>query len=134
MCIKQPENGITGELPWRGSEWLGFSGENLSAVIDFGAEESFSKVMVDVLEDTVSWIYLPKSVEVFSSDDGINFKSLDKIYAEEIKQLKRRLMLDVGNTTCRFLKIVAENKAIIPVGSPGENNPAWLFVGEITVE
>src|SRR6185436_15135211 len=76
-------NGITGDLPWRGSDWLGFSGDNLVAVIDFGKAETFSKIIIDVLQDTTSWIYLPKAAEVFSSDDGINFKSLGIISSEE---------------------------------------------------
>ncbi len=127
-------NGITGDLPWRGSDWLGFSGENLAAVIDFGKEETFSKIILDVLQDTTSWIYLPGRVEIFSSDDEINFKSLGIISPEEIKQMKRQLIFHLGNVKSRFIKIIAGNKGIIPVGSPGENKPAWLFADEIIVE
>ncbi|MEP7169390.1 MAG: FN3 associated domain-containing protein, partial [Bacteroidota bacterium] len=127
-------NGIIGDLPWKSSDWLGFSGDNLIATIDFGKQENFSSVIVDALEANTSWIYLPKSVEVFSSDDGINFKTLKKISSEEIKQMKRKLILNVGNSKAQFIKIVAENFGIIPDGLAGVNNPAWLFVDEIIVE
>lgn len=127
-------NGITGDLPWRGSDWLGFSGDNLVAVIDFGKTETYSKIIIDVLQDTTSWIYLPKSAEAFSSDDGTNFKSLGKISSGDIMQMKRQLTFNTGNSQSRFIKIIAENKGIIPLGSHGENNPAWLFADEIIVE
>ncbi|MEO5572257.1 MAG: family 20 glycosylhydrolase [Bacteroidia bacterium] len=127
-------NGITGDLPWRGSDWLGFTGEHLDAVIDFGVEETFSKITLDVLEDSVSWIYLPKSVEVFSSDDGIYFKSLVKISADAIKLMKRKLIFETGTIHARYIKVIAENAGVIPAGCPGAGNAAWLFVDEIGVE
>jgi hexosaminidase len=127
-------NGITGDLPWRGNDWLGFSGENLEAVIDFGKEENFSKIELEVLQDTVSWIYLPKNAEVFISDDGINFKSVKKIDAEQIKLMNSHLIFAIENTKARYLKVYAENFGIIPEGSHGANNPAWLFADEIIVE
>ncbi|MBK6838202.1 MAG: hypothetical protein IPG90_07915 [Bacteroidetes bacterium] len=71
-------NGVTGNLPWNGSDWLGFSGKNLDATIDLGNPVTFTKVSIDVLQDESSWIYLPASVEVLVSDDGISFKPMKK--------------------------------------------------------
>ncbi|MFI5219965.1 MAG: family 20 glycosylhydrolase [Bacteroidia bacterium] len=127
-------NGVTGSLPWRGADWLGFSGNNMEAIIDFEEEENISSVTIDVLEDNVSWVHLPKSAEVFSSNDGINFTPVKKVTTEEINQMKRKLILSTGEIKTRFIKVIAENAGAIPEGFAGAGNPAWLFVDEIGVE
>lgn len=97
-------NGVTGNLPWNGSDWLGWSGKNLDATIDLSRPVTFTKVSVDVLQDEASWIYLPTSVEVLVSDDGVIFKSLKKISSSEIKPGQRLITLNLGRTTAKFVK------------------------------
>ncbi|MCX6257995.1 MAG: family 20 glycosylhydrolase [Bacteroidia bacterium] len=127
-------DGIWGIIPWFGMEWLGFSGKDLDAVIDLGSEQSVSKITVDVLNAENSWIYLPASVEALISGDGINFTSIKKVSADEIKRLNRAVVMDIPPSKARYVKIVAKNLGKIPVGKPGEGNDAWLFVDEIAVE
>ncbi len=127
-------NGVIGNLPWNGSDWLGWSGKNLDATIDLSRPVTFTKVSVDVLQDEASWIYLPTSVEVLVSDDGVSFKSLKKISSSEIKPGQRLITLNLGRTTAKFVKVIAENIGTIPNGKAGEGNPAWLFCDEIMVE
>lgn len=127
-------NGVTGSLPWNGSDWLGFKGTNLDATIDLADVRSFTTVSIDALRDENSWIYFPKSVEVKVSDDGKNYRSLKKINADEIDRDKRVISLSVGQVSARYVRIIAENTGIIPAGQAGEGNPAWLFVDEIMVE
>lgn len=127
-------NGVIGNLPWNGSDWLGWSGKNLDATIDLSRPVTFTKVSVDVLQDEASWIYLPASVEVLVSDDGLSFKSLKKISSAEIKPGQRLITLILGRTTAKFVKVIAENIGTIPNGKAGEGNPAWLFCDEIMVE
>lgn len=127
-------NGVTGNLPWNGSDWLGFSGKNLDATIDLGNPVTFTKVSIDVLQDESSWIYLPASVEVLVSDDGVSYKPVKKVLAAEMKPGQRLITLNLGRTTAKFVKVIAENAGIIPSGKPGEGNPAWLLTDEILVE
>ncbi|HRH65637.1 MAG TPA: family 20 glycosylhydrolase [Bacteroidia bacterium] len=127
-------NGVTGSIPWNGSDWLGFRGKNLEASIDLGRPVLFTKVSVDVLQDEGSWIYLPSSVEVHVSDDGIKYEPLKKVLSAEFQPGQRTITLATGRTKARYIKLIAENSGTIPAGKPGEGNPAWLFADEIMVE
>jgi hexosaminidase len=71
-------DGISGRIPWNGSEWLGFSGNDLTATIDLGSKQALTKVKVGLLDDQGSWIYLPKLVEIKVSNDGNTFTSAGK--------------------------------------------------------
>jgi hexosaminidase len=127
-------DGVTGQLPWVGKEWLGFEGTDFDAVVDLGSVQKFSKVIVDLLDAQISWIYLPKSIEIFISDDGINFTSLKKFGAEEIIKQKRAITFELGNQSASYVKVVAGNYGKIPAGMPGAGENAWLFVDEISIE
>lgn len=127
-------DGIKGMIPWYGKEWLGFKGTDCDAIVDLGKTDTFSKVTIDVLNDEGSWIYLPKKVELYISDDGINFTKVKDVQESEIAEMKREIVLDAGEVSARYVRIVAENFGIVPSGKPGEGHSAWLFVDEITIE
>ncbi|MCK9617423.1 MAG: glycoside hydrolase family 20 protein [Lentimicrobiaceae bacterium] len=127
-------DGILGRIPWYGGEWLGFNGKNCEAILDLEKTTKISKVIVDVLNAESSWIYLPKSIEVFISPDGVNFTSVKKISEKEIVEMQRKMILETDGLQTRYLKIVVENNGKIPDGKPGAGYDAWLFVDEILVE
>lgn len=126
-------NGITGNLPWMGSDWLGFLGENFEATIDLGKEMSISRVGIDVLRDENSWIYYPKGAEVFLSTDGINFSSIKKAEESEMNPEQRLIQISFEKTKARWVKVLALNHGIIQKDRPGEGQPAWLLVDEISI-
>jgi hexosaminidase len=117
-------DGVTGDLPWIDSEWLGFQGKNLDATIDLGKSETVSKVSVDVLEDQEGKIYLPKKITLMLSDDGKNFHEASSLDYDQVQSMKRNMVMKISPSAARFVRVVAEN-------SDGVN---WLFADEITVE
>jgi hexosaminidase len=122
-------------LPWNGSEWLGFEGGDLNAVVDLGVKENFSTITLGVLNDNGSWIYLPQKVEVFLSDDGKNFKTAGSVKFDDIKNSGgRKAIVNVGNANARYIKVVATNFGTIPDAKEGSGHPAWLFADEISIE
>ncbi|MFS8082172.1 MAG: family 20 glycosylhydrolase, partial [Ginsengibacter sp.] len=115
------------------TEWLGFLGTNLEAIIDLGQIDSVHMVSLYTLDQKGSWIYLPKEVDVCFSSDGKNFD------LHQVKKLNptvdfgiRKIDLPAKGFT-RWIKIIAKNAGIIPVGFPGAGNPAWLFADEVEV-
>lgn len=127
-------DGVKGILPWSGRDWLGFLGEDLNATIEFKDEEKISKVILDVLNAEHSWIYLPIEIEVFVSNDGINFKSVKKVDKEYIFKYERNVEINFDKASAKYVKIVAKNFGKIPQGNPGEGEDSWLFVDEISIE
>jgi hexosaminidase len=117
-------DGVTGNLPWIPSEWLGFQGEDLEAVIDLGSELRVSRVTLDVLKDEAGRIYLPREVSVFTSKDGIDFVPAGTLDEKEINKMQRKLRVQFPPVSTKWIKVVAKNR----------NGKDWLFIDEIAVE
>ncbi len=129
-------NGINGTLrAW--NNWIGITGSDLDPVIDFGATTEFSKVTTNFLNSKTSWIYPPRSIEIFVSEDGQNFTSLGKktIDAEGLQgNTVETTMFSTPGAKGRYLKLVAQTFGAIPENASGAGNNAWLFLDEIIVE
>lgn len=126
-------DGVTGDIPWKGSEWLGFSGDTLDATIDLGKVMAIEEVSVSLLYDPGSWIY-PSSPEIYYSEDGINYtkggcSAFTLIVTKEM--LEKKTYKCMGKA--RYIKVIAAALPKITQGNPGEGKPAWLFVSEIEV-
>ncbi|MBK6398219.1 MAG: family 20 glycosylhydrolase [Bacteroidetes bacterium] len=126
-------NGIVGNLPWNGNDWLGFQKTGIDATIDLEIVREITQVNVDVLNDSVSWIYPPASIEVLVSEDNIEFASVGKLNSDEIKKSGRLTSIKFAKRSARYVKVVATTKGKIEAGAPGAGNDAWIMVDEIQV-
>ncbi len=124
-------NGIQNEkgLAWS-SEFLGFSGKDVEAVIDLGKTEITTGIKLHAFEQQASWIYFPLFVNASFSEDGINFS--DQIELKRTGNIYSAVI--IKETAARYIKVFAKNTGIISIGNPGSGNPAWLFVDEIEVQ
>ena len=50
----------------------------MEVVADLGAIRTLGAVTIGCLSDNTSWIFLPLSVELFSSEDGENYSELSR--------------------------------------------------------
>jgi hexosaminidase len=129
-------NGVTGNIKTWGS-WVGLVNHDIDPVIDFGAQVSFDRVKARYVNSKVSWIYPPRAVEVYVSDDGKNFRLLasQKIPAETMSGITvENVVLETPGAKGRYLKFVAKTFGVIPENAAGAGNGAWLFVDEVVVE
>ncbi len=129
-------NGVTGNIKTWGS-WVGLVNHDIDPVIDLGAPTDFSKVTTHYVNSKVSWIYPPRSVEVYGSDDGQNFTLLARqdIPAESMSGISvETVNLETPGAKARYLKFVAKTFGVIPEGAAGAGNGAWLFVDEVVIE
>lgn len=127
-------DGLIGNRSKFGRDWLGFSGKDLNTTINLGKTETISKVILCVLESKGSWIYFPKKIEVFLSNDGKNFESVSELSLPEIQDVKGEVVLEVNSRKAQFVKVIATNFGKIPDGNPGAGSEAWLFIDEIGIE
>ncbi len=120
----------------RSNEFLGFLGKDLDAIIDLGQIQEIRLIKLYLLEQQGSWIYLPSKFEVFTSDDGVNFKIIENTDAPKEQPGERIRSFEAGFATLktRFIRVLATNFGTIPSGKPGAGNPAWLFADEIEVK
>ena len=127
-------DGMNGNPSKFGRDWLGFSGKDLIATIDLEKVEPISKIKLNVLKSTGSWIYYPKEIEFLASEDGLKFISIKNFSYTEIEKLNGTIEGMFKNVKAKYIKIIAKNLGIIPDGNPGAGANAWLFIDEISIE
>lgn len=127
-------DGVKGDLLRFGKNWLGFSGKDVEATIDYGSSTSFEKVSLNTFNGESSWIYLPREIQFLVSNDGVSFTIIRTISQEQIAKQNGELVESFPKTTARYLKVIVKNYGTIPDGKPGAGNEAWLFMDEISVE
>lgn len=129
-------NGVTGDIKTWGN-WVGLVNRDIDPVIDLGKPTSFSRVTTHFVNSKVSWIYPPRGVEIYVSDDGQQFRLLasKEIPAETMEGITvETVVLDAPGAQGRYLKFVAKTFGVIPENAAGAGNGAWLFIDEVIVE
>ncbi len=116
--------------------WLGFEGEDLNVTIDLGGIQEINRIVASFLHNPGSWIYLPREIEFFVSDNGVDFKLINSIDNSEQENLINNGILEFSSDqigSARFIRVNAKNYGGLPDHHPGAGSPAWLFVDEILV-
>ena len=127
-------NGVNGGNQRYGDkEWLGFWGEDLEITIDLGELKTIKTFVSRFYNATGQWIYAPKKVSLYSSEDGKKYAPLKNVELENDKIIID-VYLDFNKINARFIKIVIPNYGIIPEGKQGAGNKAWTFIDEIIIE
>ena len=128
-------NGIIGSINrFNDGEWLGFNGKDFETVMQFNKTESLQNVQLHFFQSKGSWVYLPTSVEILSSMDGVNFTSVAKqTHFEKAKDGQFTLHMATPVAQAKYLKIIAKCLDKIPAGNTGAGSPAWLFMDEVMV-
>ena len=127
-------NGINGsDQRYGDKEWLGFWGDDLEITIDLGELTTIKTFKSRFYSATGQWIYAPKKVSLYSSEDGKTYAPLKNVELENDKIIID-VYLDFNKINTRFIKIVIPNYGIIPEGKQGAGNKAWTFIDEIIIE
>ena len=117
--------------------WLGYEGENMTATLDLGAVKQIHNVVVGALEDTNSYIFFPKGVEVKTSTDGQSFRSIQKLEIPLAKaphpSTTKSFLLDFESIAARYVQVHVKGTLKNPTwhANPGAKN--WIFIDEILV-
>lgn len=132
-------DGLIGEANYY-YNWLGFEGNEFEAVVDLKEKTEINSIRADFLQEVKSWIWLPKVVEYFVSDDGKSFTKVGEVknIIDEKKEgiFTEPFICKVKNIKARFVKVKTKSLIHCPRWHIGYNNDtgkAWLFVDEIVV-
>lgn len=131
---------LYGTENYRIGGWQGWSGD-MEVVIDLKSEKSIVRVGVDCLENMRSWIFFPKSVDVYCSADGKDYKKFGTVENKEFAPTLARQEESVKHTfsvnneaTCRYIKVKANNFGPLPSWHVSAGEQAWLFADEIEIQ
>lgn len=125
-------NGLEGHHRFNDSQWLGFSGKDLDAVIDLGKLTAVSAIGINVLNYHWQRMWAPKQLRFMVSVDGKTFK---EIYTQENFDINgiNKVRARFPKQQVRYVRLIGENVGIIPKGEYGEGEKAWLMADEITI-
>ncbi len=130
-------DGIYGTVNWRLGGWQGYQACDFVAVLDYHKEISFTEVGANFLQDTRSWIVMPKEFEVFTSLDGVTYASIglvkQTVPVDNMETLTRPMVIKT-KTKARFVKFVARNYGTLPAWHESAGEKAYVFVDEVWVK
>lgn len=121
-------DGILGNRPWKGSDWLGFQKSQVVFVLDLQSTKSISSASLSFLNANSSWIYLPKTIEVLVSNDGIDWESANTVNVEQ--ELQKIEIKQVA----QYIKFVVKAMKTIPKGMIGAGFTPWTFIDEVLLD
>jgi hypothetical protein len=119
--------------------WLGYQGEHLTAVFDFGERQTFQNAYVHCLENNNPWIFKPAALKAWHSDDGVQFKPCGSRNFEQNTSMgmQQTHLLSLAleqPVQARYIKIQVQSPLKNPAWHPSAGQPCWIFVDEVVVE
>ncbi|MFC2125925.1 DUF4838 domain-containing protein [Bacteroidota bacterium] len=121
------------------ANWLGFEGNDLEAIIDFGDPIRLTEASCAFLQVTNHVVFFPKSVTYYFSNDGENFIRLGRVRNKRplTKQSKvndiQYFPISFYPKKIRYMKVVGENMGEPPVWHHAAGTSSWIFIDEIEV-
>ncbi|MFB6454026.1 family 20 glycosylhydrolase [Chitinophaga sp. Hz27] len=125
-------NGIAGTHRFNDGQWLGFSKRNLEAVVDLGSAQPIRVVATNVLNYHWQKMWAPSSLEFQYSIDGVHYLPLVKTKTFLVNGINN-VRLQVKPVKARYIRVLAVNKGIIPVGEYGAGGNSMMLLDEIIV-
>lgn len=118
--------------------WLGYEGEHMEATLDMGSAVKVSSVSVHCMENNGSWIFVPKGIEVSTSNDGVHYQKSGYVTFPVNKKMGLQLpyLLDCplhAPVQARYVRVKVISLLKNPPWHPGKGQKCWIFVDELTV-
>lgn len=129
---------IRGGNNFKNGAWQGYEGIDFQAVVDLGFEQRVRRAGAGFLQDAGSWIWMPDSVTVEVSRDGVNFleagRAVNTVADTAWGGISGDFTVELHNVSVRYIRVHAYNRSVVPEWHVGAGGKAWIFVDEILVE
>jgi hexosaminidase len=132
-------DGFLGGGDFQDGLWVGWQGADMDATIDLQQPMPLHTVRVRFLQQSGSWLLLPRHVRFAVSDDGKRWRTVqDTPIAPQpmnLDTLVREVRFEaVSPVAARYLRVTAQNFGPLPAGHEGAGQPAYVFTDEILVQ
>lgn len=121
------------------SNWLGFEGNDMEAVIDLGEVQELESVSTAFLQVTNHVVFFPTVVQYSYSTDNKIFTNLGRIKNDRPLTKKSKVNeiryfdLKFDKVKARYIKIVGRNMKEPPYWHHAAGTPAWIFADEVII-
>lgn len=127
-----------GTTNFQNGEWQGFEGIDLEAIINLEKETLINKLTLTTLNDPNVWIFMPRKVSFYISNNGINFTKVAEVDndlpVETTQLIIKKFETELIQQNARFIKVFAESVRYCPQWHKGAGYKCWLFADELTIE
>lgn len=117
--------------------WMGFNGKDFDARLTFKKAQEISQVTVSLLSNPGAWIFAPRQIEIYTSNDGKQFTLHQEMKYAPTKSDdpggQRYEAIRFPTLKTKYLRVLIKDHPI-PEWHPGKGTPAWLFVDELIFE
>lgn len=127
---------IRGGNNYRNGLWQGYYHVPLEAIINLGKSTKIKSLSIGFLQDQNSWIFMPESVDFYSSTTGKNYKKIGTVENQVSQKEENPISKDFKVTTninAKYIKVVAHNPGLCPEWHKGVGNKSWIFADEIII-
>lgn len=115
--------------------WVGTWGKDYDVVLDLGSQTDFNSININFLDEEGSWIFLPKDVKFYISNDKQQWQEIPNVIKQNVKDNPKVVNYSVNSTeNARYIKIFAKSIGNCPDNHPGKGYPSHLFADEIEVK
>ncbi|MFZ1453945.1 MAG: GH92 family glycosyl hydrolase [Ferruginibacter sp.] len=129
---------IRGEADWRKGNWQGYQKADMDVVIDLQKPTSVSAVTIGLLQDTRSWIVMPRQIIVEVSDDNTVFKQVyvgeNYLPIEDLTAQVKNIEATFSAITARYVRVKALQYGKMPALHEGVGGDTHIFADEIKVK
>ena len=131
-------DGKLGSLNFRDGNWQGFWGKHAEVTIEFENQQLINQISAQFYHYINSWIFRPESMEVFTSENGINWISKGNTRTEIQKKTRGKMIVPMtinfkNPLHVKFIKMKAQNILQVPGWHEAAGADAWLFIDEIKI-
>ena len=131
-------DGSLGSDDYKDGHWQGFYGIDADLELDFGKYQKVNALNIGFLVNAHDWILRPNEIEVYTSNDGKNYKPYKSFTLTAETPLTGnhtfRERFELPSLSTRYLRIVVKNPGKLLEGLPGSGYDSWIFMDEVMVE
>jgi len=129
---------VGGITNYRSGTWLGYDNDTVTITVDLSKKEKINSVLINLLQDQNSWVFMPEALFVYYFDDGRKkYLPLGRqIFSHDRPGAKQCIVQEISPSSAinaQKLKLVLLPIKKIPDWHNGKGNHGWLFIDEIKV-
>ena len=130
-------DGIRGKKNWHVSGWQGYRGRDMDVILDLHGTRTLSAVTAGFLQDMNNYIWMPKDMEVYVSEDGSGWSLMGTYVCDVPINAEGTIIQDwtvaFEPVQAAYVRVVAHLFGEIPSWHRGYGDKGFIFADEISV-
>lgn len=132
-------DGVHGTANWKKGDWQGYFGVDFEAIIDLKGTKEISQVAATFVQDSRSWILMPRKWEVFISKDNGKTYQLFDVVELEVDPLNddifvKMISSKIQKVKANHIKVKAYQFGKLPKGHLSEGEDSYVFIDEVIIK